>query len=295
MKHAYLITAHTNFKILNILLEVLDDDDNDFFILIDKKVKKDNGELIWYLPKRSGLYFLPRVVINWAGESQINAELLLLKSATPKRYDYYHYIQGSDFPIKSKEEIAAFFEENNGFEFVHFDSSQYEFAQYKCDYYHPFTNCRYFRTNKLLRMLNHGIAKGQKLLGLRRGKEKLYHGSALFSITHSFALHILKEEQYIKKRFHMTLAADEVFLQTILMKSGFKDRVYRFEEPGSNCYLIDFSMKNGNSPYTFVMSDYDKLRKSGEQYLFARKFDENVDFQIVERLSLKKKRDSSMS
>ena len=54
-------------------------------------------------------------------------------------------------------------------------------------------------------------------------------------------------------------------------------------------------MKNGNSPYTFVMSDYDKLRKSGEQYLFARKFDEYVDFQIVERLSLKKKRDSSMS
>lgn len=57
MKHAYLITAHTNFKILNLLLEVLDDDDNDFFILIDKKVKKDNGELIWYLPKRSGLHF----------------------------------------------------------------------------------------------------------------------------------------------------------------------------------------------------------------------------------------------
>ena len=40
MKHAYLITAHKNFKILDLLLELLDDNDNDFYILIDKKLEE---------------------------------------------------------------------------------------------------------------------------------------------------------------------------------------------------------------------------------------------------------------
>lgn len=284
MKHAYLITAHKNFRILNLLLEVLDDADNDFYILIDKKNKKKNSDLIWYSPRYSGLYMLPRIIINWAGYSQINAELMLLKAAAQKQYDYYHYMQGSDFPIKNKREIAVFFERNKGFEFVDFNPSQYEFAHYKCDYYHLFTNCRYFRTNKLLRLLNHGFAKGQKLLRMRRGNEELYHGSALFSITHDFAMYILKEEPYIKKRYHMALAADEVFLQTLLMKSEFKDNVFRFEEPGANCYLIDWIRKSGNSPYTYIMSDYDKLIASEPHCLFARKFDEDVDYQIVEKL-----------
>ena len=289
MKHAYLIIVHTNFKILNLLLEVLDDADNDFYVLIDKKVMKDNDELIWYSPKHSGLFILPRLVIIWAGYSMIDAELLLLKAATPKKYDYYHYMQGSDFPIKSKSEIASFFDKNQGYEFVDFNSLNYEFAHYKCDYYHLFTNCRYFRTNKLINLLNHGFAKGQKILGLRRGQERLYHGSSLFSITHSFAMYILKEETYIKKRYHMTLAADEVFLQTLLMESEFKDRIYRFEESGANCYLIDWTKRNGNSPYTYILSDYDKLIESDSRFLYARKFDEEIDFQIVKKLFFRAK------
>ena len=284
MKHAYLITAHKNFKILNLLLEALDDADNDFYILIDKKIEKDNDALIWYSPSQSGLYLLPRIQINWAGYSQIDAELLLLNAATPKHYDYYHYMQGSDFPIKNKEEISAFFEKNKGFEFVEFNPSQYEFAHYKCDYYHLFSNCRYFRTNRVLRLLNHGFAKGQKLLGLRRGKEELYHGSALFSITHDFALYVLENKPLIQKCYGKALSADEVFLQTLLMDSEFKDHVFQFEEPGANCYLIDWTKRNGNSPYTYVSADFDKLVKSESRYLFARKFDEEVDFQIVEKL-----------
>lgn len=39
MKHAYLILAHSNFDQLQILLNLLDYPDNDFFIHIDKKSK----------------------------------------------------------------------------------------------------------------------------------------------------------------------------------------------------------------------------------------------------------------
>ena len=41
MKHAYLIVAHTDFKILERLLDLLDYPGNDIYVHIDKKVSYD--------------------------------------------------------------------------------------------------------------------------------------------------------------------------------------------------------------------------------------------------------------
>ena len=38
-RHAYMIIAHTNFEQLGLLLQLLDRDSNDIYLLIDKKVK----------------------------------------------------------------------------------------------------------------------------------------------------------------------------------------------------------------------------------------------------------------
>lgn len=38
MKHAYLIMAHNQFHILEVLLNLIDDERNDIFLHIDKKV-----------------------------------------------------------------------------------------------------------------------------------------------------------------------------------------------------------------------------------------------------------------
>lgn len=37
MKHAYLIIAHTEFKLLENLISILDNPNNDIFVHIDKK------------------------------------------------------------------------------------------------------------------------------------------------------------------------------------------------------------------------------------------------------------------
>lgn len=39
-KHAYLIMAHGNWKILELLLKLLDFENNDIFLHIDEKAKK---------------------------------------------------------------------------------------------------------------------------------------------------------------------------------------------------------------------------------------------------------------
>ena len=43
-KHAYLIIAHNNFEILEKTLKILDDEKNDFYIHVDKKVKNFDFE-----------------------------------------------------------------------------------------------------------------------------------------------------------------------------------------------------------------------------------------------------------
>lgn len=64
MRHAYLIVAHTNWKTLNYLLEMLDDSSNDFYVLIDQKVKQPLSELICVQLKQSNLTEVPRIRVN---------------------------------------------------------------------------------------------------------------------------------------------------------------------------------------------------------------------------------------
>lgn len=273
MKHAYLVLIHKNFLILEKMMKLLDDSRNDFYILLDKKVKGQIQDYIHDFPTKSKVYELERQNVYWGGVSAVEAEMKLLQESVKGWYDYYHFIQGADFPIKTKTEIFDFYEKNQGYEFVEFQPVNYEFAKYKCDYYHFFVEFRHYRTNKILRFLNHGVVALEKLLRVNRHDRTLYHGSALFSITHPCAEWLLSNEQNILKRYRYTLAADEVFLQTEIMNSEFRNRVFMFEQENGNGRYIDWERREGNSPYTFRGEDFELLISQGNA-VFARKFDE---------------------
>ena len=75
MKHAFLIMAHNNFEILNALIKVLDDENNDIYIHIDKKSKSFHINKV----NRATLIFTnKRYDIRWADESQIRLELYMI-------------------------------------------------------------------------------------------------------------------------------------------------------------------------------------------------------------------------
>ena len=124
-RHAHLIIAHNNFEILEKTLKILDDEKNDFYIHIDKKVKNFDFEKIKNIVKKSKIIFTERIDIKWGHSSQIDCELILLKSAANNSYSYYHLLSGVDMPIKPKEEIYNFFEKNLGKEFIHFQNKIY--------------------------------------------------------------------------------------------------------------------------------------------------------------------------
>lgn len=115
----------------------------------------------------------------------------------------------------------------------------------------------------------------QKKLGINRvkGDTEIYMGAQWFSITHDMALYVLSRRGEMKKLLRYGLAADELLVQTLVMASPFSQRVSGARR------TIDW--KRG-SPYIWRMEDFDYLMNS--EALWARKFDEQVDNDIIEAI-----------
>lgn len=126
MKHAYLIIAHDNVDILNVLLHLLDDKRNDIYLHIDKKSSIDLDKI--YRPTISNFYLLSnRINVKWGDFSQIRVEISLLKEAIGNsHYSYYHLLSGVDLPIKSQNYIHDFFDKNQGLEFIDYSQEPSE-------------------------------------------------------------------------------------------------------------------------------------------------------------------------
>lgn len=297
MKFAYLIIAHTRFDQVAKLLELLDDERNDLYIHIDQKVS-DAVDIFQKTLKpaaqKSKLYFVKQHNVMWGGESQIETELELLRAATKRKYDYYHLISGMDLPLKTQNEIHKFFEKHTGKEFIHFGSN--EDARKRCQYY-------WLYQETLGSVANAGVSKkvcnklrtlsifAQKLLGIDRVKkygiyENIAIGSNWFSITDLLARYVVSKEQEILKCYKNTYCCDEVFLQTLVKNSSYKNNLYSYAVDDYHANMRDIDWKRGR-PYTWRNTDFDELMKSN--YLFARKFDEQIDNQIIDRIYMRLK------
>ncbi|HLP14935.1 MAG TPA: beta-1,6-N-acetylglucosaminyltransferase [Bacteroidota bacterium] len=281
-KHAYLIIAHDKRHQLEQLLGLLDDERNDIYLLVDSKGTIGTEGLT---VTKSALHIIPPMQINWAGYTFMEAILRLVKAAAcAEEYHYYHLLSGVDLPLVNQTVIHDFLEDSD-LEYIDFEPENKLFAHFKVGYYHYFVDTKLYRKYLGVRILGHALVKLQAILGVdrtRNPKLDLYHGSNWFSITHEFARYVLQQEAMIKNVYHLTLSANEVYLQTMIMDSAFKDKLY---DCGSgkkqNLRLIDWKRRNKNSPYTFRITDLDELKQSSECAFFARKFDENLDGEII--------------
>lgn len=108
-------------------------------------------------------------------------------------------------------------------------------------------------------------------------------GDNWFSIGDAFARYVLSKKQWVERTFRNSYCCDEVFLQTILWNSPFKENVYR--QNGEDNWdgiqrLIDW--KRGN-PYCLRYGDLEQLKES--PLMFARKFDCLIDRRIIEEVA----------
>ncbi len=289
-KHAFLIMSHGNFYVLEKLIRMLDDARNDIYLHIDKKIKEFDFEYYKGLVQKSGLFFLEqRLDVRWGDVSQIKLEFLLFKLAFSKgRYMYYHLLSGVDLPIKSQDEIHFFFEKHSGKEFVGF-KEDHLFDKSRVTYIHLFPS-RFKNANLKLRFIyskmRGAFLRLQRFFHYRYLIEKdgfiLKKGPNWVSVTGNFVEYLLPFEASCLKMYRWACCADEVFLQTILYNSPFREHIYAYErEQLQSCMrLVNWRKGTKNylqgSPDDFKLEDRQMLLKSDR--LFARKFsDRNKD------------------
>lgn len=276
MKHAFLIIAHDNWKILARMIKKLDHVNNDIYIHIDANASiEDATKSLQGICQFSKICFIERTSISWGGYSQINCEMRLFDEASKGNYDYYHILSGIDFPIKSMKDIHYFFEENNGFEFIHMCDK--EFTEKCADRYRYY---RFFQEkigrnyNSIFYQIERISIFIQRILKVNRDNKfsdmRYLCGSNWCSITHEAVGLLLKKEEQIRKMFKYTRCCDEFFVQTILYNSNFKEKIYGLKfgvnTDESNLRSIDWMRGN---PYMFKVDDYDELINSNN--LFCRK------------------------
>lgn len=291
-KHAYLIMAHNNFDLLQKELCLLDDERNDIFVHIDKKAKNVDLAYITEKVKKAKVFFISRRSIKWAAYSSIQCEIDLLKAAVEEgKHAYYHLLSGADLPLQSQCEIYAFFEEHEGKEFVSFDRPvPREQDMKRIRKYYFFQNI-YGRNRRnpfciLLFAVDKVFAKFQDMLKMDRYRKvenfNIQKGPNWFSITQDLACTVIEKERWIRKYFRYTRSGDEVFLQTLVNSSQYKQKLYQngYTKQINACLRkIDWAR---GKPYTWQLQDYEELMQSG--CLFARKFDPKVDAEIIEKI-----------
>lgn len=297
MTHAFLIIAHGKWEQLKLLIKQLDDKDVDIFIHIDKKVKNPPIEELCSCAKISKVKIYQEYKVYWGSFELVETELLLLKKAKKYNYDYYHLLSGMDLMIKPMSKMKEFFENNKGFEFVHYDTEERlikdKEIQRRTKLFHYFTNYRRrFKCkliNSLFTFLDRISMIIQMAIGIDRNKkykEIIKYGSQWFSITDTFAKYVIDNKDKVYRIFKYTKCSDELFIQTLLFNSNFKNKLYdkKFDNDCmANVRLIDISIRGKNgSPYTWKINDLDELTKT--ECLFARKFDMNIDKEIVEKI-----------
>ena len=293
MKHAFLIMAHDNWKILARLIKKLDHIDNDIYLHIDEKaIIEDAKKELQDICRFSKIYYVEKIDASWGGYSLVKCEMRLFNDASKKKYNYYHLLSGIDFPIKPMQEIHCFFEKNNGFEFVHMCDEEFSEKNAGRHQYYRFFQEKIGRNNhSIFYQIERILVFIQRIFKVNRDNNfpnMVYVcGSQWCSITHEAVIFLLNSEELIEKMFKYTRICDEFFVQTILINSQFKEKIYGLKK------AVDIHEQNLRSvdwvrgdPYTYKVDDYDELINSNN--LFCRKVsDQTKDYEeLITKLEM---------
>ena len=281
MKQAFLIMAHKNYGQLDKLIKALDNKDVDIFLHINKQSPK------YELPitKFSTIIQIPSSRTNWGSYSLVECELRLIETALGHgSYGFLHLLSGQDLPIKPVDEILSLFNAHNGFNFIHYDRPETsEQMSTRAKYYYLFQERKVRGKRSIWSISQKIVVELQKFLNIDRTRKfsgEFKSGSQWWSIRSDLAEYVVSQRLMIKKLFKYTMC-DEMFMQTLVFNSRFFDTVYIGEDndPHGNQRLIDFER---GKPYIWRINDLDEIKNS--DLLFARKFDETVDNEIIDRV-----------
>jgi len=277
--------AHKYPRQLNRLVDRLNDDSSNFFIHIDKKTNLSTFESLKIFGEK--VVFIDRFNARWGKYGIILPLLSGLKKIKESRFlfDRIIILSGQDYPIKSNQQISEFFNNSphsvfiNFFPMPNFDKwpGRDRGGLYRVDKYYFGDKWFELFCSKTLNFL------GTHIAGLRRQIPygmRPFAGSAWLCLD-MYALNYILEfvEQYPEYlKFHRnTFVADEVFVQMLIGNST--DQKLLSSVQNIEKHLIVWESAHVAHPKNLEKSDFERIKLSDA--LFARKFDENIDPEIL--------------
>jgi len=277
-RHAYLILAHNQPRLLQVLVDMIDDERNDIFIHVDIKADMSQFEAVHAVKSR--LFYTKRFKVYWGDYSLSNTELHLFETARQNGpYLYYHILSGVDLPLKDQDYIHHLMDDvYRGKEFIGF-SKRKDF-EYRTRYYHLFG--KHFRSSQrigsYLSVIRRYAIGLQKKMGVWRNRKVAFeYGPQWVSITDDLCQFILANKKRIKKLYHHTFIADESYIQSFIRDTHFYNNICDKDDEYRSCMRqIDWE-KGPDYPHIWTRQDWEELISSDK--LFARKFSEDdMDF-----------------
>ena len=288
-KHAFLIMAHTQPKLLKRLLNRLDHNRVDIFLHLDKKASLlFNEKELRDTLKHSKLYLTRRLNVTWGDYSMILAELeLLTKAINIYKYNYYHLLTGQDYILKNIDGVLNFYDKTPDVNYISFKYNEAINYIDRLRLTYPFQDL-VGRTHGGLYYLQRILNKIQKELKLyRKIPDSIGFGSQFFDITDDFARWIVENKDNWEHIYKNTVCADEMFVQTLYLQYSKEKQAKLCDQIEGSYYTFDsggrtinraIDWKRGN-PYVWIKDDYEILQSSG--LLFVRKVDETKSLELL--------------
>lgn len=264
MKQAYLIAAFTNFEHLKILIETLDSKDTLLFLGID--AKSEYPSFIRELHTCNPIVVLHDKRVEWGDQSLIVMELdLFAKAYENPEIEWFHLISGTDFPLRSIDEINKFFEESKDIDGFMESEPLPDHLTDRVELYHLYVR-RPSENGLILNWITRKLLAMQRRLKICRkhpkGKPFMY-GSNWVDLRRRAVEVLLSNSREILRVTKLAACADEIYKQTFLQGQGLSIM-------DDNLRYIDWSARKP-SPKSLKVEDFQNIMRSGK--LFARKFD----------------------
>lgn len=278
MKVGFLILCHTDPGHIGRLARRLADTEQFcVWIHVDKKVEEtafrqavSGGKRIRLIGEREDC--------RWGRMGTVKAELKLMEAAIKAGCDRLVLLQGLDYPLKSNEEILAFFQEHSRTEYLRacrIADSRDEYHYRKCRRYWMLCDSLPAR---LWNRLNDYFPLYIRSGSYREGEKRYpcYWGSAQWALTAecaAFMLDFVKAHPGFMRYYNHIFPCDETFFASILYNSEYAHHTASGGPEPEKRYLTNWRnlhyFEYPKQIRIFRQEDYAFLRQQGE--LFVRK------------------------
>lgn len=265
---AYLLLVHRYPDQFKRLFKAIHDPANTYLVHVDKNsgpaLEQDIGDFLAGYPNSALLESKPAL---WGGYSLIDAELRGMARLLEMNADWEFFINlsGQDFPLKSQKAIKAFLGKNRGKEFIRAVDQKAV---------RPDTMNR---VRKYVVELRDRIVRTPLSRPFLRGARP-YIGNQWMIVSRRFCQFVCHDPSTARYKafYRHTFIADEGFFQTVMMNTAEHGQLV-CDDLRSIDWVPDGDIKL--RPRTYELADAAEL--VGSPNLFARKFDEDVDGEIL--------------